>query len=99
MDGDTTRVVTRTYREAHQFVSQAAPPMLTNPVLPSQTVNQWHQGIFDIYSIDRAILRLRQQGLLHQTPAVTQEAESRSMELLDYGKYLSLRPPGEPEQD
>ena len=105
MDSDAVRVVEAAYRRGRQDTSQAVDPLLPNPVLPSrvvlpsQPVNQCNLGAIDADSTNRTIFQLYRQGLLQQDPAAAPGVESRLVELLDFGKHLSLRPPGEPEQD
>ena len=99
MDKDTTRVVTEAYRETRQAATQTVNPMLPNPVPPSQLVNPYRPGIINTHSINRVVRRFRRQGLLRQVPFVTHAVEPRPMEIPDFGKCLSLRPPGEPRQD
>ena len=48
---------------------------------------------------NRTILQLYRQGLLQHDQAAAPGVESRLAELLNFGKHLSLRPPGEPELD
>ena len=77
--------------------SQVVPP--SQVVLPSQPVDECNLGTVYTDPTNRTILQLYRQGLVQQDPAAAPGVESRLVELLDFGKHLSLCPPGEPEQD
>lgn len=98
IDRDATRVVTEAYREARQAASQIADPMPSGPVLSSQPVPWLKPGTANLRSIDRTICHLH--GFLPASSA-TPAGEPQPIEVLDDEDrdWLSLRPPGEPQQD
>jgi hypothetical protein len=108
LDRDNTRAITEAYRDARPAASQTTLPLLPNPepplqpVLPSQPVNPWHPpGISYSSYVARAIRRLRRQGMLRQAPAAPPVVASQPIVVSDDedGDWLSLRPPGEPQQE
>jgi hypothetical protein len=101
IDRNATRVVTEAYREARQDASQIADPMPSGPVLSSQPVHWLKPGTVNLQSFDRAVSRLRRQGKLMPASAATPAVEPQPIEVSDEedGDWLSLRPPGEPQQD
>jgi hypothetical protein len=113
IDRDTTRVVTEAYRDARQAASQTTISLLPNsvppsrlvppsqPVLPSQPVNPIQPGIIYPSYVARAIRRLRRRDMLRQAPAATPAVAPQPIVVSDDedGSWLSLRPPGEPQQE
>ena len=114
MDSDAARVVEAAYRRGRRDTSPTIDLLPSGPVLssqvvpssqavspsrvvlPSQLVDECISGA--VYA-DCTILQLYRQGLLQQDQAPAPGVESQLAELLDFGKHLSLRPPGEPELD
>lgn len=107
VDRDANRVVMEAYREARQVASQTTVPLLSNPVPPSQIVppsqpvNPCQPGIIHPSYVARAIRRLRRRGVFRQAPAATQAVAPQLIVVSDDedGSWLSLRPPGEPQQE
>ena len=97
MDNNAVRIVTEAYREARKFASQAARPTPSEPVLPAQPV-LWPKP--NIITLDKALLRMHQQHLLGSISATPPAAEPQPILVSDDedGDWLSLRPPGEPQQ-
>ena len=97
LDNDVVRVVKEAYREAREFASQAVHPTPSEPLLPSQPV-LWPRP--NINTLDKAIFWIHQQHLLGSIPAAPPVVEPQPIVLSDDedGDWLSLRPPGEPQQ-
>ena len=97
LDNDAVRVVKEAYREARKFASQVICPTPSEPVLSSQPV-LWPRP--NIVTLDKALLRIHQQHLLGSISATPPAAEPQPIVLSDDedGDWLSLRPPGEPQQ-
>jgi hypothetical protein len=96
------------YHDARQAASPTTLPLLPNPeppsqpVLPSQPVNPWQPpGIIHSSYVSRAIRHFRRRGMLRQGPAVAPAVAPQPIVVLDDedGDWLSLRPPGEPQQE
>src|SRR3954465_15815118 len=111
MDSGIMQAIGAAYRAGRQGSAQAVDPLLPSPVLssqvvppfqvvlPSQPVDECHLGTVNADPTNSTILQLYRQGLLQQGPGAAPGVESRLAELLDFGKHLSLRPPGEPKLD
>ena len=107
IDQDTTRVVTEAYHAAREIASQTTRPLLPNPVPPSQpvppspSVNLFRPVNIHPNSIQGAIRRLRRRDVFGQVPAAVPAVEPQPIEVSDDedGSWLSLRPPGEPQQE
>ena len=70
-------------------------------MLRSHSVPWLRPGIINRDSINKAIYRLRYQGLLGQALATSQEVKPQPIKVSDDGgeDWLSLRLLGEPQQD
>jgi hypothetical protein len=108
LDRDNNRAITEAYRDARQATSQTTLPLLPNPepplqpVLPSQPVNPWQPpGIIHSSHVARAIRRFRRRGMLRQAPAAAPAEAPQPIMVSDDedGDWLSLHPPGEPQQE
>ena len=97
LDNDAVRVVQEAYRESRKFASQVICPMPSEPVLPSQSV-LWPRP--NIVTLDKALLRIHRQHFLGSISATPPAAEPQPIEVShdEDGDWLSLRPPGEPQQ-
>ena len=97
LDNDAVRVVKEAYREARKFASQVICPTPSEPVLSSQPV-LWPRP--NIVTLDKALLHIHQQHLLGSISATPPAAEPQPIVVSDDedGDWLSLRPPGEPQQ-
>ena len=101
LDREVSQVVRKAYCEGRQIASQTIVPMPSSPVLCSHLVPWLMSGIINRDSINKDIYRLRYQGLLGQALATSQEVEPQPIKVSDDGgeDWLSLRLPGEPQQD
>jgi hypothetical protein len=108
LDRDNNRAITEAYRDARQAASQTPLPLLpkpepsSQPVLPSQHMNPWQPpGIIYSSYVARAIRRLRRRGMLRQAPAAPPAEAPQPIVVSDDEDdgWLSLRPPGEPQQE
>jgi hypothetical protein len=108
IDRDTNRTITEAYRDARQAASPTTIPLLPNPVpplqpvLPLQPVNPWQPpGMIHSSYVGRAIRRLRRQNVFRQVPAAAQPVVPQPIVVSDDedGDWLSLHPPGEPQQE
>ena len=97
LDNDSVRVVKEAYREARKFASQVAHPTLSEPVIPSQPV-LWPRP--NIITLDKTLFRIHQQHMLGSISATPPVDEPQPIVISDDedGDWLSLRPPGEPQQ-
>ena len=97
MDNDVVRVVKETHREARKFTSQVVCPTPSELVLSSQPV-LWPKP--NIITLDKALLWIHQQHLLGSISATPPAVEPQPIVVSDDedGGWLSLRPPGEPQQ-
>ena len=93
MDNNVVRVVKEAYREARKFASQAVGPTPSEPVLSSQPV-LWPKP--NIITLDKSLLRIHQQHFPGAIPAPPPQPIEVSDD--EDGDWLSLRPPGEPQQ-
>jgi hypothetical protein len=102
LDRDNNRAITEAYRDARQAASQTTLPLLPNPEPPSQPVNPWQPpGIIHSSYVARAICRFHRRGMLRQGPAAPPAEAPQPIVVSDDedGDWLSLCPPGEPQQE